>query len=156
YVPLPTHVAHANADVACSGRVTVDGLTTELDAAPAVQEHLWGTRRVEELFWLYRAHFDGDATAPIEATPVPATGRLGGGPELPRLATVWLRAADGDVDACGLAAVARNRLTVVGPARVELRSRSRTHDVRATAWCDPRTLAGWIYRDPQGWDVHVA
>jgi len=26
----------------------------------------------------------------------------------------------------------------------------------ARAWCDPRTLAGWAYRDPAGWDVHVA
>ena len=26
----------------------------------------------------------------------------------------------------------------------------------ATAWCDPRTLAAWVYRDPGGRDLHIA
>ena len=45
----------------------------------------------------------------------------------------------------------KNRVAGDG-TRVEFWSAS----VHIVAWCDPRTLAGWVYRDPRGWDVHVA
>jgi hypothetical protein len=82
--------------------------------------------------------------------------RLARGLSAPRLTTVWLRAAAGGVDATGLAAVLRNRVAVAGTGRLELSAAASTWSVHVTAWCDPRTLAGWVYRDPQGWDVHVA
>jgi len=155
-LPLPTRVAHANSEIACTGRVTVDGVSSELEGAPAVQKHIWGTRRVEELFWLYCGAFEGDPLARLEATSVRLSRRIGGGPETPHLTTLWARTAEGEVDACGLPALFGNRVAVTAPERIEFRARSATREARATAWCDPRTLAGWVYRDPQGWDVHVA
>jgi len=147
HLPLPTRVAHANGEIRCDGSVVVDGTRHDLGGAPAVQKHIWGTRRVEELFWLYCPCFDDADGACIEASAVRLSRRLPGGP----LTTLWLRTPDTEIDATGLAAVRKNRVAVDG-TRVEFWSAS----VHVVAWCDPRTLAGWVYRDPRGWDVHVA
>ena len=42
------------------------------------------------------------------------------------------------------------------PGELVFRGASATRAVRARAWCDLRTLVGYVYRDPAGWDVHVA
>ena len=152
HLPLPTRVAHANSEIACSGWVNVDGVRHELDGAPSVQKHIWGTRRVEELYWLYCPRFDEEVTACLEATAV----RLRRRPGAPRLVPIWFRSAHSVLDRCGLASLAGNRLEVRAPTRLEFRSTSATRSLRAEAWCDPRTLAGYVYRDPAGWDVHVA
>jgi len=147
HLPLPTRVAHANGEIRCDGSVVVDGTRHDLRGAPAVQKHIWGTRRVEELFWLYCPCFDDADGACIEASAVRLSRRLPGGP----LTTLWLRTPDTEIDVTGLAAVRKNRVAVDG-TRVEFWSAA----VHVVAWCDPRTLAGWVYRDPRGWDVHVA
>ena len=152
HLPFPTRVAHANGEIACGGWVSVDGIRHELESAPAVQKHIWGSRRVEELFWLYCPRFDGEVNACLEATAV----RLRRRPGAPRLVPIWLRTAHGVVDRCGLGALAGNRVEVRAPGRLEFRATSPTRSLRAEAWCDPRALAGYVYRDPAGWDVHVA
>jgi len=152
HLPLPTRVAHANSEITCSGWVSVDGIRHELERAPAVQKHIWGTRRVEELFWLYSPSFDEEVDACLEATAVRLRRRAGA----PWLVPIWLRTAHRVLDRCGLASLAGNRVEVRGPAHLEFRSTSATRSLRAEAWCDPRTLAGYVYRDPAGWDVHVA
>src|SRR5947208_8407746 len=115
-------------------------------------ETIWGTRRVEELYWLYCPRFDEEVAACLEATAV----RLRRRPGAPRLVPIWFRTAHSVLDRCGLAALAGNRVEVRGPARLEFRSTSATRSLRVEASCDPRTLAGYVYRDPAGWDVHVA
>jgi hypothetical protein len=152
HLPLPTRVAHANSEIACSGWVSVDGIRHELDGAPAVQKHIWGTRRVEELFWLYCPRFDEEVDACLEATAVRLRRRPGARPVVP----IWFRAAHGVLDRCGLRALAGNRIEVLAPDRLAFLSTSPTRWLRAEAWCDPRTLAGYVYRDPAGWDMHVA
>lgn len=37
-----------------------------------------------------------------------------------------------------------------------MKSLSARHWLRGRAWCDARTLAGYVYRDPSGFDLHVA
>jgi hypothetical protein len=155
-LPLPTHVAHANSEIACRGWIDVDGVRVVLDGAPAVQKHIWGTRRVEELFWLYCPRFAEDADARLEATAVRARRRLVGGLPAPRLVPLWLRTGDAVFDRTGLGAALGNGMTTVGPARVVFEATSAHEQVIATATCDPRTLVGWVYRDPAGWDVQVA
>jgi len=151
-LPLPTHVAHANGEIACDGWVEMDGARHEIREAPAVQKHIWGTRRVEELFWLYGGRFEEDGRARLEATAVRASRRLPG----PPLTTLWLRTSDAVVDACGLANLPWNRVAAAGPHRLAFAGGSVTRRVRADASCDPESLAGYVYRDPRGWDVHVA
>lgn len=150
-LPLPTRVSHANDGVAVSGWVAVDGVRRALDRAPGVQKHIWGTRRVEELLWLYCPRFEGHLDARLEAT----AARLRRGTGVP-LTTLWARVGDVVVDGCGIVALVRNRIERAGPYRVRWRSASGLSRAVATAWCDPRTLAGWVYRDPAGWEVHAA
>jgi hypothetical protein len=151
-LPLPTQVSHANDGIRVDGWVAVDGIRVALAGAPAVQKHIWGTRRVEELSWLYCPRFVGDPVARIEATTVRV--RRHGGP--PALTTIWARTSSGVHDCCGLTAAMENDLERVGPARLRFRSSGPLHRLVATAWCDPTTLAGWVYRDPSGLDLHVA
>jgi len=156
HLPLPTHVAHANSEIACSGLVRVDGVERALGGAPGVQKHLWGTRRVEELFWLYCPRFEEDAAACLEATAVRPRRRLPGGLPAPWLTTVWLRTAAGTLDRTELPGVLGNRVVARGGGPIEFRTTSATRRLRATAWCDARTLVGYVYRDPAGSDLHVA
>lgn len=151
-LPLPTRVAHVHDGARADGWVALDGAGVALHGAPVVQKHLWGTRRVEELFWLHCPRLDGDAPGRIEATAVRL--RRGGG--LPPLVT--LRAAVGTkvLAHTGLAAVPRNRCERLGPTTLRWRAAGLRHRIVATATCDPATLAGWVYRDPSGFDLHVA
>src|SRR5206468_64270 len=128
---LQPRVAHANSEIACSGWVSVDGVRHELDGAPAVQKHIWGTRRVEELYWLYCPRFDEEVAACLEATAV----RLRRRPGVPRLVPIWFRTAHSVLDRCGLVALTGNRVEVRGPARLEFRSTSATRSLRVEAWC---------------------
>jgi hypothetical protein len=149
---LPTHVSHANDGVLVDGWVALDGVRVVLAGAPAVQKHIWGTRRVEELAWLYCPRFAGDSDARLEATW--ARVRRTSGP--PALTTLWAETADGVHDRCGLSALALNGLERLGPTRLRWRSSGPRRRVVVTAWCEPATLAGWVYRDPSGFDLHIA
>jgi len=150
HLPLPTRVAHANSDIRCAGWVEVDGARHALAGAPAVQKHIWGTRRVEELWWLFCPRFAEDATVRLEASA--ARLRRGRGPVV---TPVWLGIGDAARDWCGLPALAWNRVHAT-PGQLVFRGVSATRAITARAWCDPVTLAGYAYRDPAGQDLHVA
>ena len=152
HLPLPTRVTHANGDVSCQGWVSVDGRRITLDGARATQKHIWGTRRVEELFWLYCPQFAGEPGARLEATSVRMRRRR----RAPRLAPIWLRTAERTFEWSGFGALFRNRVTPTGVGRVEVHAVSATSALVGSAWCEPRSLVGWVYRDPAGWDVYVA
>lgn len=143
-LPAPTRVTHLGAGVPVRGRVEVDGESHVLGAGRGLAKHLWGTRRVEELAWLHVPDLPG---GDFEATQV----RLHAG-RPPRLATARLR-LDGAVAQAGPRAT---RIAVHGPLGLRVMVRTATRLVVADAACDPRTLAGWAYRDPAGWDVWVA
>ncbi len=155
HLPLPTRVAHANDHLACTGTVTVDGVTHTLADAPGVQKHIWGTRRVEELFWLYCPSFEEDPGARLEATAVRLRRQLAGRPS-PHVTSIFLRTRDGAHDLGGILTLPRNRVEVPEVGRLAFEGMSATSSVCVKAWADPRALAAWDYRDPAGWDVHVA
>ena len=147
-VPAPTRVAHLRAEAAATGTIAVGAASSPLDGVAAVK-HLWGTRRVEELYWVYCPHLDGGGA--FEATTVRV--RAGAGP---RVTPVWLRTATDERRWWGFPGVARHRVRPDGPGRLRVEARSARARLDAVAICDPRTLAGYVYRDPSGFDVHVA
>ena len=151
-LPLPTNVSHANDGIRVNGWVALDGVRIPLERAPAVQKHIWGTRRVEELFWLYCPRLAGEEDARLEATS--ARMRRDGGP--PALTTLWAETVSGIHDRCGLSAMVQNGLERLGPTHVRWLSTGPLQRIVATAWCEPATLAGWVYRDPSGFDLHIA
>ena len=149
---LPTNVSHANDGIRAEGWVALDGVRVALDGAPAVQKHIWGTRRVEDLAWLYCPAFARDPDSRMEATWVQV--RRDGGP--PALTTLWAATRDGVHDRCGIPAVVGNGLERLGPTRLRWHSTGPLRRLVATAWCEPAALAAWVYRDPSGLDLHVA
>ena len=153
-LPLPTRVAHANSEVPCDGWFEVDGVRHALRAAPMVQKHLWGTRRVEELSWLYCPHFGEDPAARFEATSVRLRRRIAGILPAPATTPIWLRTAAGEQHWWNPLAPARAVSAAVG--RLTVTSTTPTRSVAATAWADPRSLVGYVYRDPGGVDLYVA
>lgn len=156
YLPLPTHVAHVRSDLASTGWVAVDGTRYELQAAPGIQKHIWGTRRVEELYWLFCPRFTEDPAAALEATAARLTRRVPGGFPAPALTPIWLRTRAGECDWTGIPDLILNQVEQGEIGTLSFRRFSLTQGMTVRAWCDPRTLAGYVYRDPHGWDVHVA
>ncbi|MBJ6766036.1 hypothetical protein JGU66_35230 [Myxococcaceae bacterium JPH2] len=151
-LPLTTHVHHSQDDVSFTGTVTVDGQRHEVRGAPGLQKHLWGRRRLEELTWLYCPRFQEDPEARLEAlTVLPKRGPLS-----PRLTPIYLRTSDARHTFHEVPGILFSRMETPRPGEVHFRTASATAAMRGRAWCDPRTLVGYAYRDPEGWDVHVA
>jgi hypothetical protein len=150
-LPLTTHVSHSHDDIAFTGTVTVDGKRHEVRGAPGLQKHLWGTRRIEELTWLYCPSFREDSEARLEALTVRPRVDRG-----PRLTPIYLRTAEARHTFHEVPGLLFTRMEVPRPGELVFQANSATVSVRGRAWCDPRTLVGYAYRDPEGWDVHVA
>lgn len=151
-LPLPTHVHHAHDDIAFTGTVTVDGQRYEVRGAPGLQKHLWGRRRLEELTWLYCPRFREDPEARLEVLSV--LPKRGGAS--PRLSPIYLRTSDARHTFHEVPNLLFSRLESPAPGELRFQATSATTSMRGRAWCDPRTLVGYDYRDPKGWDVHIA
>ncbi len=150
HLPLPTRVAHANSDIACTGWVEVDGVRHAVAGAPAIQKHIWGTRRVDELSWLFCPRFAEDPAVRLEATS--ARLQRGG----PAITPIWVGTGAGARDWCGLPALTWNRILSPAPGQLVVHGTSATRAMQARAWATPEAFVGYVYRDPAGWDVYVA
>ena len=155
-VPLSAGVARPNADVEFEGTVTIDGARRRIERAPGLQFHAWGTRLPDELRWVRCPRFVEDASARLEALSVRLDRRLPGGITAPWLSPISLRARGGDVHLTSLLDVVRSGSAVHGIGEVVFRGASWGKEVHVRAWCDPRTLAGYVYRDPRGRELYVA
>ncbi|RKG96020.1 hypothetical protein D7V97_36225 [Corallococcus sp. CA053C] len=151
-LPLPTNVAHVHDDLVFDGTVTVDGERFEVKGAPGLQKHLWGHRRLEELTWLYCPRFREDPDARLEAMMVRAERKAGH----PRLAPIYLRTGDAKHTFHELPSMLFTRVSSPTTGELSFSAASATVGMKGRAWCDPRTLVGYLYRDPKGWDVRVA
>ena len=147
-LPTPTRVDHERSECVVTGEVGIDGRVDALRGLGA-QKHLWGTRRVEQLYWVYCPLLDDGGA--LEATSVRVRGWRG-----PRITPVWLRAECREYAWWSGRALVRNEVEPAGPGRLRVRAATPTARIDAVAACDPSTLAGYVYRDPAGWDVYVA
>jgi hypothetical protein len=154
-LPLPMQVERPNADVRFHGTITIDGMPHRLAGAPGLQTHLWGTRRVEELLWVYCPAFEEDPTARLEAASARLDRRLPGGLPAPWMTPVWWRTREGEM-APGLPRFLTDRVTRVGSTAIEIDAGSVTRAIRARAWCDPEELVGYVYREPDGRELYCA
>jgi hypothetical protein len=138
-LPAPTQVEHLADGAPARGWMSRAGQRHEPQGARVIAKHIWGTRRVEELHWVWCPE--------LEATSVRL--RAGRGPAL---ATVRCEGRGWDAPW----QVLRSRVMPDGAGTLRVEASCATRRVRAVARCDPRTLAAWVYRDPAGWDVYVA
>jgi hypothetical protein len=145
-------VLHSHDDLTFTGTVTVDGQRHEVHGAPGLQKHLWGRRRLEELIWLYCPRFREDPEARLEALTV----RPKQAATSPRLTPIYLRTADRRHTFHEVPGLLFTKMEVPRPGELHFSASSATVSMKGRAWCDPRTLVGYAYRDPKGWDVHVA
>lgn len=146
-VPTPTRVEHLRSEADATG--TVDDGVPRAVRGVATLKHIWGTRRVERLYWVYCPLLDDGGA--FEATSVRVRHDRG-----PAIAPVWLRADGRERRWWSIPGLFRHRVAPDGPGRLRIRAVSATARVDAVAACDPQSLAGYVYRDPAGWDVHVA
>jgi len=133
-VLAPTRVDHERSECVVSGDASVDGHPHVLRGLGA-QKHLWGTRHVEELYWLYCPLLDDGGA--LEATSVRVRRRRG-----PQIAPVWVRAGCREYAWWTGRALVRNVVAPEGPGRLRVRAATRTARIDAVAVCDPTTLAG--------------
>ena len=148
-LPLPSHVVRANPDVTFTGTVTVDGTAHRIDGARGTQMHIWGTRRPEDLLWLYCPAFVDAPSARLEAASARLSrrGLLG-----PWVSPVSWRTPDGARSVTRLGPALRSP----APGVLELRARTPREAVTGRAWCAPETLVGYVYREPDGRELYVA
>ena len=151
-LPLPSRVVRPNPDVTFTGTVTVDGSARSVDGARGMQAHLWGTRRPEELRWLYCPLFEQGPAGRLEVASARLSRRIVGGLPGPWVSPVSWRAGDGTTTFTRLGALLRSP----SPGVLHLRARTRRRALRGRAWCAPGTLAGYVYREPDGRELHVA
>lgn len=150
-IPAPTHVAHANSEILFDGWVALDNEQTALRGAPGLQKHIWGTRRVEELFWIYCPRFLESPDAAFEASSVRVRrGRP------PRVTSCWLRTDGKEYAWWRMPGVFWNRVEPAGAGRLRAVAEQGGQQIVAEAACDPQSLVGYVYRDPAGQDLHVA
>jgi hypothetical protein len=147
-VPSPTRVAHLRSEADATGIVRVGDSATTVDAVATVK-HLWGTRRVEELSWVYCPLLDGGGA--FEATGVRVRATRG-----PAVSPVWLARDGHEHRLWSMPGLFRHRIALEEPAELRVVATSATVRIEAVGSCDPATLAGYVYRDPSGFDVHVA
>lgn len=155
-LPLPTHVIHAYEGTTFRGNYSIDGTTYTLNDAPGLQKHIWGDKRVEELFWLYCSQFREDPSARIEVTSVRASRTLIGNIPFPALTPISFENDAGVQDFFAAWYLVRNVVKLVGPGKLELRASSLFRAIEVDADCDLRTLVGYVYRDPAGMNLYVA
>jgi 2-keto-4-pentenoate hydratase/2-oxohepta-3-ene-1,7-dioic acid hydratase in catechol pathway len=153
-VKLATQAVHATADAPVTGWIEVDGARRELVRGKAVQMHLHGTRRVDELYWIWSPAL-ADEQATLEV--ISARSRRRFAPvAAPRMTSLWLRHGDEIDDLTQLPDALRPRVDRPGPGLLDVAWTGTRRATRIRAFAPPATFAGWAYRNPNGRDLHVA
>ena len=139
WLPAPTHAKTIAHDAVADARVTVDGEVVQLRGR-AIAMHLWGTRRVPTLHWIW-APWLGDGS--LEMTAVSLRDRIAMG-----MASLAL---DGPHKLEGSPATAAHPGAIVTATCAGARRL-----VHARAWAEPHQMVGYAYRDTDGRDLMVA
>jgi 2-keto-4-pentenoate hydratase/2-oxohepta-3-ene-1,7-dioic acid hydratase in catechol pathway len=139
WLPTPTHARQVLNDAETEATVTIAGETITLRGR-ALAMHLWGKRRVPTLHWIWTPWL-GDAS--LEVTAISLRDRFALG-----LSSLTL---DGSDKLHGTPATAAHphgllTATVAGARKLH----------HAHAWAETDEMVGYVYRDTDGTDLHVA
>jgi 2-keto-4-pentenoate hydratase/2-oxohepta-3-ene-1,7-dioic acid hydratase in catechol pathway len=139
WLPTPTHARQIVNDAECEATVVIGGETIALRGR-VLAMHLWGKRRVPTLQWLWTPWL-GDAS--LEMTAISLRDRLAMG-----LSSLTLDGPDKITGTPATAAHPHGLLTatVAGARRL----------IHAHAWAEVDEMVGYVYRDTDGSDLHVA
>ena len=148
-LPVPVHAHHAHCDVRFDGEVIVDGEARAIVDAIGTQIHIHGTKRLQELRWVYVPRVGGDDGWGCELT----SAKLGG--SMPAVNALWMGAQglSSMTSLCSSPAIVidtpRSGMVWARATRLEQR-------VVLRSWASPEQFVGYRYRDPKGTEVPVA
>jgi 2-keto-4-pentenoate hydratase/2-oxohepta-3-ene-1,7-dioic acid hydratase in catechol pathway len=139
WLPTPTHARQVLNDAETEATIEVGDETIELRGR-ALAMHLWGKRRVPTLHWVWTPWL-GDAALEITAISLKDRFALG-------LSSQTLEGREKITGTPATAAHPHGLLTatVAGAQRL----------VHTHAWAEPSDMVGYVYRDTDGGDLHVA
>lgn len=164
-LPLPVRAHHVHSEVEMDGWVNVDGERREVLGGTGVQMHVHGTRRVEELCWIYAPRWDYVAGAEAFATeddrdPVleltsARLSRRVAGLDAPRIASLFLR-GDRSLERPSLRAARHIHVRSPRPGMLRVDAQLANRRVCVRSWADLDEFVGYRYRDPAGPELAVA
>lgn len=153
-VRMATTAVHACADAPVSGWVETDGVRRQLGSGKAVQMHLYGTRRVDNLSWIWAPALDGgQATLEVISAQMrrPLAGMRG-----PHTTSVFLRHGDELEDLTQLPDAFLPQTSSPAPGVLDVTWTGVRRALRIRGFAPLDTYAGWVYRNPTGRELHVA
>lgn len=157
-LPLPVRSAHVHTEVAFTGTIDVDGERRALDGAIGVQMHIVGSRRAEEIRWIYAPELvdTSGRAAPValEATAARLKRKVAGVPQ-PWVTGVHVGGPTG-LGVTTLGPTGRVRVSRPRPLMLRVSARRSLRRVEIRCWAPPEAFVGYHYRDPRGHDLAVA
>lgn len=153
-VRLATTAVHACADAPVTGWVEVDGARRTLTAGKAVQMHLYGNRRVDNLSWLWAPALD-DGQATLEVISAQMRRTLAG-VRGPNLTSLFLRHGDDLEDLTQLPDALLPRASSPAPGVLDVTWTGVRRALRIRGYAPLDTYAGWVFLNPNRRELHVA
>ncbi len=156
-VRLATTSVHACVDAPATGWIEIDGQRRELVRGKAVQMHLFGTRRVDNLSWIWAPALAAEQ-ASLEVISA-QTRRAVAGVPAPHMTSLFLRHGDELEDLTQLPDALLPTSSSPAPGVLEVSFTGLRRALRVRAYAAPEAYAGWVYRHPSteaGRDLHVA
>lgn len=153
-VRLATTAVHACADAPVSGWIETDGVRRQLASGKAVQMHLYGTRRVGNLSWIWApALDDGQATLEVISAQMrrPLAGMRG-----PHMTSVFLRHGDELEDLTQLPDALLPSSSSPAPGVLDVTWTGVRRALRIRGFAPLDSYAGWVYRNTGGRELYVA
>jgi 2-keto-4-pentenoate hydratase/2-oxohepta-3-ene-1,7-dioic acid hydratase in catechol pathway len=144
WLPAPTHARALAHEADATGTVTVGDAPFEVHGR-AIAMHLWGTKRVPTLQWIWAPHLGDDAASDdaLEMTAVSLQSQFSLGLSSLRI--------DGAHALRGRPASAAYPTGLVTATVAGLREL-----VHVRAWAEPDEMVGYAYRDTDGRDLMIA
>jgi 2-keto-4-pentenoate hydratase/2-oxohepta-3-ene-1,7-dioic acid hydratase in catechol pathway len=153
-VRFATTAVHACADAPVSGWIEVDGQRRELTRGKAVQMHLYGTRSVDNLAWIWAPFLD-DGQATLEVISAQMRRALPG-TRGPAMTSLFLRHGDDLEDLTQLPDALLPSTTSPAPGVLDVTWTGVRRALRIRGYAPLDSYAGWTYHDPQRRELHVA
>jgi 2-keto-4-pentenoate hydratase/2-oxohepta-3-ene-1,7-dioic acid hydratase in catechol pathway len=151
---LANTAVHACADAPAHGWVETDGVRRHMANGKAVQMHLYGTRRVDNLSWIWAPALD-DGHATLEVISAQMRRALAGMPG-PHMTSVFLRHGDEMEDLTQLPDALLPATSSPAPGVLDVAWTGVRRALRIRGYAPLDSYAGWVYRNTAGRELHVA
>lgn len=155
-VRMATAAVHACADAPVTGWIEIDGARRELSRGKAVQMHLFGTRRVDNLSWIWAPAL-AEEQATLEVISAQMRRAMPAVPA-PHMTSLFLRYGDELEDLTQLPDALLPTTTSPAPGVLEVSYTGMRRALRVRGYAPVADYAGWVYRNPSpgGRELHVA